>query len=116
MNRRPVRQILGIAAVGVLALGLAACSTGEPSSCDDLAPSGAASNSVSSDGDLGSAPEIDFPTPLYSDGIQATTLVEGDGAPIQDGQYVSAYLSLINGADGTILSQSSYDQQTPTEF
>jgi FKBP-type peptidyl-prolyl cis-trans isomerase len=116
MNLRHARGIAAFAATGLLALGLTACSTGAVAACDTPAPSGGASKSVSASGDLGESPSVEFPTPLYTDGIQATALVEGDGQQVQDGQWVSMQLTLLSGADGTVVGQSSYDPASPSEF
>ncbi|BDI22637.1 FKBP-type peptidyl-prolyl cis-trans isomerase [Herbiconiux sp. L3-i23] len=116
MNSRHVRAAAAIATTGVLAFALTACSTGDPGSCGDPVASGGASSTVTATGSLGDQPDIEFPTPLYSDGIQASTLIEGDGQPLQDGQWVGLQLTLLSGTDGSVVGTSSYDEGSPSQF
>ncbi|PVZ94612.1 peptidylprolyl isomerase [Amnibacterium flavum] len=110
-----MRQITALATAGTLTLTLAACSTGDPQACT-TGPDGAAADTITATGDFGSAPQIDFPTPLNSNGVQTHTLVEGDGPTAQDGQYITVDITLLKGSDGSVLQQTSYDPTSPTSF
>jgi len=68
--------------------------------CDAIAPSGAASESVTVDGEVGSAPTISFDAPLQVDELQATVLQEGDGEPTQAGDYVQYALTAYGADEG----------------
>lgn len=116
MIRRHVSTLAAIAAFGVLGLGLSACTTGNPRDCVPVVESGSASSTVSAPGDFGDAPDIEFPTPLISDGVQATTLIEGDGPVVQEGQYILSQVNILNGTTGESISASAYDADNPTAF
>ncbi|MET0590779.1 MAG: FKBP-type peptidyl-prolyl cis-trans isomerase [Naasia sp.] len=111
-----MRTLAAVAAFGVLGLGLSACTTGNPGDCIPETTSGSASSTVSAPGDLGTAPEIEFPTPLISDGVQTTTLIEGDGPVVEEGQYVLSQVTILNGSTGESVSASAYDETNPTAF
>lgn len=98
-----------VVAAGLLAT-LSACAPASnfPAECE-VAPSGAASSTVTATGDVGTAPEVSFPTPLIASSIQSTQLTRGDGAPIGDGDPVLLQATIVNGTDGSVLQQTSYD-------
>jgi len=77
--------------------------------CDAIAPSGAASESVSVTGDVGSAPEISFDTPLQVDELQATVLQEGEGEPTAAGDYVQYALTAFGADEGDELVSLGYE-------
>jgi peptidylprolyl isomerase len=98
-----------IAAIALLG-GLTACS-GTASSiagCDPVVTPGKASAVVTAPGKLGSAPKVDFPTPLYTKTSQASTIIAGKGAPITAGQPVILDVTIVNGADAAPLQKTSY--------
>ncbi|MHC5796513.1 FKBP-type peptidyl-prolyl cis-trans isomerase [Lacisediminihabitans sp. FW035] len=98
-----------IAAIALLG-GLTACS-GTASSvagCDPAITPGTASAVVTAPGKLGSAPKVDFPTPLYTKTSEASTLIAGKGAPITAGQPVILDVTILNGADAAPLQKTSY--------
>lgn len=98
-----------IAAIALLG-GLTACS-GEASSvagCDPAISSGAASALVKAPGTLGSAPEVSFPSPLYTKTSQASTIISGKGDAITAGQPVLLDVTIVNGVNGTPLQKTSY--------
>lgn len=70
--------------------------------------SGNASSVVDSTGDLGEAPEVTFPTPLVTDGVQKSVLIHGDSAPLREGQPVILEATILSGADGSVLQQTGY--------
>jgi hypothetical protein len=100
-----------IAAIALLG-ALTACSNGTGSSiagCDPAVSSGTASADVTATGKLGSAPKVEFPTPLFAKTSQVSTLIAGKGAPITAGQPVILDVTILNGADATPLQKTSYN-------
>jgi FKBP-type peptidyl-prolyl cis-trans isomerase len=97
-----------IAALAVLA-SLTACASGPGSNgCDPLVSSGDSSSVVTASGTFGTAPKVDFPTPLYTKTNEKSQLIAGKGAPIQDGQPVALDVTILDGANGKVLQASSY--------
>ena len=96
-----------IAAVAVAVLtSLTGCASAQGS--NDCVSSGAASSVVTATGKFGTAPKVTFPTPLYAHTTQKSQLIAGKGAPIQDGQPVAFYVTILNGRTGDVLQSSDY--------
>ncbi|TAM68938.1 MAG: peptidylprolyl isomerase [Microbacteriaceae bacterium] len=51
-------------------------------------------------GQFGKTQHVQFPTPLPSRTLQRSILSRGTGAPLQQGQFIEAELTLLNGATG----------------
>ena len=105
---RRVPALLGAAAL--LTATLAGC-TGAPGSggCDPAYVSGDASSLVTSTGTFGSAPTVDFPTPLVaSKKPEVSTLITGDGAPVGNDAQVDYSFSLYDGKSGDQLGKGGY--------
>lgn len=94
--------------VGMLAT-LTAC-VGDPgyTACAHY-DSGDASSVVTANGEFGSQPTIDFPTPIVTGTTQATELVAGDGERLDAGQPVRIELSIFNGTTGEEVQSTPYD-------
>ena len=106
-----------IATAGLVLATLTACSPGSASAdCTAPVSSGDASKLVSVTGDFGSAPTVDFPTPLKTDTTQRSEIIEGDGAPLVKGQKVQVDLSVFNATTGEAIEQSSYDGTSMASF
>ena len=100
--------ILATALVG----SLAACSTPvDAESCTPLVPSGEPASYVQASGAIGTPPEVTFPTPLRAESAQQAVIESGDegGAIAGPGQVVDFQVSLFNGTDGELITQTSYD-------
>jgi peptidylprolyl isomerase len=78
--------------------------------------SGDASKLVSVTGDFGSAPTVDFPTPLKTDTTQRSEIIEGDGPGLVEGQKVQVDLSVFNATTGESIEESSYDGTSLASF
>jgi hypothetical protein len=85
-----------------LVVSLSACaSSGAPSgTCDPIAKSGDASSLITATGDSGSALDVQFPTPLITEGLEVSTVAEGDGKTIYPGQIADFHISAINATTG----------------
>lgn len=117
-TRRLARTVAALLTAATLVTGLAACSTGSASSasCDPGATAGSASDTVTATEQFGTQPTVSFPTPLRPDTTQVSTLIEGTGTPLGGGQYVSTFLTILNGSDGSVLTQSSYTADDAASF
>ena len=71
---------------------------------------GDASSTVTANGSFGSEPQADFPTPLITDGVQASVLTKGDGKTVFAGEYASTQVTLYDGKTGEYLTSTSYDE------
>jgi peptidylprolyl isomerase len=105
------KQIALIATAGLLMAALTACSSPGTAAADCDAPvtDGPASDLVSATGDLGSAPTVDFPTPLKTDSTERAVLIAGDGERTVSGQRMSIELSVYNGTTGELVEESTYE-------
>lgn len=116
--RKTTALIAGLALLG----GLTACSgattttetgavscapTVTSSAVSELSP-GRASAAVSATGDLGTAPKVDLPTPLFSKTTNVNTLIAGSGPTVTAGQPVILDATILNGADGLLLQKTNY--------
>ncbi|CAN5171752.1 hypothetical protein BH09ACT3_BH09ACT3_01330 [soil metagenome] len=101
------RTVAFVASLAVLA-ALTACSSQPAGGCSAALPAGDASSVVTSAGRFGTAPRIDFPTPLYSSTSQSSVLIAGDGERVGAGQPLLIDVTILNGTDGAELQTTSY--------
>jgi len=110
--RRSVRTasalLLSTALVGTLAACTAPFGT---EACTPVVPTGTSAGYVEASGAFGSEPDVDFPTPLETDGAQQAVIDAGEGDPIAAGQIVDFQVSLFNGENGELITASSYDPE-----
>lgn len=104
------KQIALIATGGLLLAALTACSGpgAAAAGCDAAADDGPAADLVSATGDFGSAPTVEFPTPLKTDSTERAVLIAGDGDRTVSGQRLSIELSVYNGTTGELVEESTY--------
>jgi hypothetical protein len=103
---RRIPALLGAAAI--VAASLAGCTALPGGGCTPAFERGDASSIVTAPGKVGSAPTVDFPTPLISKGTQTSVITAGKGDPIVDGQ-VDYEQTLVLGATGEQLTATGYD-------
>jgi peptidylprolyl isomerase len=94
------------------------------SSCgdDEASPSGASStkaggsaeslDAVSIEGDPGTKPKVTWKSEMTAEDLETETLVEGDGAEVEQGDQVSTHIWIGNGFTQE-KAYSSYDQGSP---
>lgn len=113
--RRSVRTASIFALMTIFATVLAACTAPiDTDSCDPLVPFGDSAGYVDASGSFGSQPDVDFPTPLRTDGVQQSVIDAGAGTPIAAGQIVDFQVALFNGDDGELITASAYsDDEAP---
>lgn len=96
---------------GGLVASLTACSTTvQPGAaeCQPAVTEGPASQLVEASGEVGSEPQVDFPTPIETDATELSVLTQGDGAAVRAGQPVELEYTILNGATGEIYEQTAY--------
>jgi peptidylprolyl isomerase len=108
---------LSVAAASVLIL--AGCASGSPDAspsatgdasdlCSSAAPTGAASEAVTVEGDFGSASTATFESPLEITEMQRTVITEGSGDPVEAGELVSYALTAFSADTGEQLGTIGY--------
>ncbi|SEN03265.1 hypothetical protein E3O25_01120 [Cryobacterium sp. TMT1-3] len=100
-----------IITAGLVMTALTACASPGPAqaSCDSTTTSGPASELVSVTGEFGTAPDVNFPTPLKSATTQRSEIIAGSGEKIGGGQLISAEINIYNGTNGNVIAQGAYD-------
>jgi peptidylprolyl isomerase len=102
------KTIALLAAVGILA-ALTACSSDPATAgCDTSIVSGDASSIVTAPGKVGTAPKVEFPTPLIAKTTQKSDIVTGKGPLVGVGQPVVVDVTIVNGANGAVLQKTTY--------
>lgn len=92
-----------------LIVGLTACSAGPLDGCTPSATPGPASTLVKSTGAFERVPTIDFPTPLITSDVEASTLIDGDGARVSSGDTVLLQYAIAEGSTGVVVGTSDYN-------
>nr|WP_246335480.1 FKBP-type peptidyl-prolyl cis-trans isomerase [Microcella alkalica] len=90
---------------------LTACAPSGAAACAPAVPTGTQPGFVDATGALLSPPDVEFPTPLSSDGPQQAVLVPGDGEVADAGQIVDLQVSLFDGETGELITASAYDPE-----
>ena len=109
-TRRSARTASALLLATALAGSLVACTSPFGSDvCVPVVPEGANAGLVAASGAFGSAPTVDFPTPLRSETPQSAVIDAGDGEQIAAGQVVDFQVSLFSAVSGDLITQSSYD-------
>jgi peptidylprolyl isomerase len=113
-----VRKTLSILAAGLVVAGLAACSSGAPTSSSTPTATGAstacvnvksgdASKSVTVAGDFGATPKVTFKSPLKATDLQRSVVIKGDGAEVKGGDSIGIALAAYNGTTGKELTPAA---------
>lgn len=116
------RPLVALSLAAASALLLAGCSgspdpattespTAEPAAnlCEAAAPAGAASDAVTVEGEFNTQPSVTFTAPLEVTAVERTVVTEGDGAPIENGDYVTLSLTALDASTGEVLGTLGYD-------
>ncbi|GAB3604216.1 FKBP-type peptidyl-prolyl cis-trans isomerase [Microbacterium aureliae] len=118
------RPLVALSAAAVSALLLAGCSAGAPDAepqpsssgtadlCAAAASSGAASDAVTVEGEVGEESTATFESPLEIGELQTTVIAEGSGEPAKAGDLVSYALSAFNAETGEQLGSFGYGENT----
>ncbi|WP_203580431.1 FKBP-type peptidyl-prolyl cis-trans isomerase [Microbacterium hibisci] len=119
-----IRPLAALSVAALSALVLAGCSAAQdaeptPSAsgavdlCDAQVASGSASESITVEGEPGELSTAAFETPLEINELQSTPIVEAEGDPLENGQYVNFALSAFSAETGEELGALGY---TPGEI
>lgn len=110
---RRIPALVSTAALAtVLAASLVGCSSGpstDVDSCTPLFAPGDASSLVKATGQVGSAPDVDFPAPLVSKTPERSVLEEGEGMVATTGMTVDFDASIFDATTGEQLLATKYD-------
>lgn len=112
------KTVLSAATAAVLMLS--ACSADEadqtaPSPTADVTPAATSLDEVTVEGEPGEEPAITFDAPLVIDDTATSVVSEGDGDTVEEGQQVSANMTLVSGTTGDVV-ESSYESGSPSGF
>jgi len=109
-TRRSARTASALVLTSALVGSLVACVSPIASAgCEAVVPTGESAGYVTATGAFGSPPRVDFPTPLATDAAQQAVIDAGEGEVIGAAQIVDFQVSLFNGSDGELITQSDYD-------
>lgn len=108
---RKTSAVLASLSLAVLALtGCTATASSDGASCDRPADSTGVRDAVSVEGDLGSKPDVSIFSPMQVANSGASTVIEGDGRPVQSGQQLIVLeLALYSGQTGDEVASTAYD-------
>lgn len=78
--------------------------------CDSgtAAAAGTSSKLVTAPQGYGTAPVVSFPQPMIANRVETSVMSAGTGAIIEKGQPVLVEATIVSGADGSVLQQTSY--------
>ncbi|MFF1878904.1 peptidylprolyl isomerase [Leifsonia sp. NPDC058230] len=97
-----------VVAAGLLAITLTGCSSDPNANCDKALQPGKASDLVSASGKLGEKPKVSFPTPVDTKTSQRSTLIQGTGPEVHNGQMLEIEYSIFDASTGASIQESSY--------
>lgn len=112
------KTVLSAATAAVLMLS--ACSADEadqtaPSPTADVTPAATSLDEVTVEGEPGEQPTVSFDAPLVIDDTATSVVSEGDGDTVEEGQQVTANMTLVSGTTGDVV-ESSYESGSPSGF
>jgi len=118
-----IRPLIALSAVALTGVLLAGCSgstdggspSGSPSGvaadlCGAAAPSGDASDAVTTDGELGTEPTVTFTSPLEVTDVQRSVAIEGDGERIANGDFVQFAAKAYDGETGKEVASQGFEE------
>lgn len=97
------RLFLSLVPVALVASLLTSCSGGSEASANCL-PDGSVTSSLKFKGEFGSEVSMTSSTPVSVEELQRSVVIEGKGDEIKVGDSVDAFLTIINGTDGSVVS------------
>ena len=109
---RKTSAVLATLSLAVLALtGCTAVPTFGGAVCDRAADAGGVTDSVTVEGDLGSAPDVEVFAPVHFKTTSFDDVIVGEGRPlVTNTQLMTAELSVYSGKTGEKLFGTSYDE------
>lgn len=123
-----IRPLAALSVAALSAVLLAGCAGSAPEStptptsagagdmCAVAIPDGDVAASVNVSGEVGEAPTVDFTAPLEYTSSERTVVVEGDGAAIASGDYVTYAVTAYDASTGEELQAVGYgDEPAPPQ-
>ncbi len=110
-RRGSVRTLPALILTTALVGSLAACATPNGGGCSPVIPEGETAGYISATGEVGTQPEIDFPTPLSVTSAQSAVLTTGEGERIDAGETVDMQATLLDATTGEVLGATSYSPE-----
>ena len=110
------KSVAVIIAASFVAVTAGCSSIPQPSSCDPLSSAGDASNLISATGAIGEVPEVSFPKPVITTGLETTILTKGDGDVLYNGDIADIQATLYVGETGELLTSTDYDPTNPVRL
>ncbi|WP_137846358.1 FKBP-type peptidyl-prolyl cis-trans isomerase [Microbacterium sp. 2FI] len=116
-----IRPLAALSVAVLSALVLAGCASGAPESeptptdtaatglCEVAAPTGEVVESITVTGEVGVSASAEFTAPLTIESAERTVVVEGEGDPIEDGDYVSYALAVFDATTGESVQEGGFD-------
>ncbi|HIZ36368.1 MAG TPA: FKBP-type peptidyl-prolyl cis-trans isomerase [Candidatus Ruania gallistercoris] len=104
---RSLRPLPGLVLVLALLLGLGACS-------EDEEPT--AIEQVTVGGEFGALPQVTFPTPLEVTETSTTTVLEGEGATLAEGEVALLSYLAVNAETGEVIEDNFGSQPQTTRI
>lgn len=98
----------GLVLVLAVLLGLGACSS------DDAEPT--AIEQVTVGGEFGALPQVSFPTPLDVTETSTSTVIEGEGAPLADGEVALLSYVAVDAGTGEVIEDNFGSQPQTTRI
>lgn len=116
-----IRPLAALSAAALTAVLLAGCSSTPQGSetpspdattatdlCSVAAPEGDVASAITVTGDVGQSATAEFQAPLEIESAERAVAVEGDGAAIEDGDYVSYALAVFDATSGESVQSGGF--------
>ena len=114
-----IRPLAALSVAAVSALLLAGCAGSAPEAspsssassdalCAAAAAGGDVVDTIDVTGEVGETPEVEFAFPLEVGEPERAVVVEGDGDPLADGDYVTYALAVYDAATGELLQEAGF--------
>ncbi|GAB3138017.1 FKBP-type peptidyl-prolyl cis-trans isomerase [Marisediminicola antarctica] len=114
------KKLLTSLTIATVVFSLVGCSTGtneaDAPNCA-ATESGESSEKVNVSGDVGSAPKVEFDSPLNAETTERTVVDEGDGDVVAvEGSIVTVDFSAYNATSGDEIETTTYDEAGQQQF
>jgi len=111
-----------MATIGSVVFALAGCQADPESdtslestdSASECTPGGSEVESISIEGEFGSAPEVTLEAPLEVESTQRAVVIPGEGETVANGDDLMVDYALYNAATGVLIEESGYSEVSPT--
>ena len=103
-----MRKVIALTAAASLLVTLAGCTASAPAgACVPTGTPGDASELVTATGPFDSAPNVDFPTPLKTDGLEVSVISKGDGRVVRNTDIVTFHYTQLDADTGDVIADTA---------